>query len=106
MTGGHKAWPMDGCTYSQIIATHGLSSAELLDMADRVSNSKCMACIQGSLSGRKITWDLVKVLSIIQTQVERAVDCETLTMEGLQRVAGCGGHGKREEQFSRAINIA
>ena len=38
MTGGHKAWPMDGCTYSQIIATHGLSSAELLDMADRVSN--------------------------------------------------------------------
>ena len=36
-TGGHKAWPMDGCTYSQIIATHGLSSAKLLDMADRVN---------------------------------------------------------------------
>ena len=32
-----------------------------------------------------------------------AENCETLTMEGLQNVAGCGGHGKREEQFSRII---
>jgi len=69
-TGGHKAWPFDGCTYSQIVASHGLSSSELIEMAD---------------------------------QVEMAENCETLTMEGLQNVAGCGGHGKREEQFSRII---
>ena len=37
--------------------------------------------------------------------MERAVDCETLTMEGLQRVAGCGGHGKREEQLSRTMSL-
>ena len=35
-TGGHKAWPFDGCTYSQIVASHGLSSGELIEMADQV----------------------------------------------------------------------
>ena len=35
-TGGHKAWPFDGCTYSQIVASHGLSSDELIEMADQV----------------------------------------------------------------------
>ena len=70
-TGGHKAWPFDGCTYSQIVASHGLTNGKLIEMAD---------------------------------QVERAEDCETLTMDGLQKVAGCWGHGnKREEQFSRII---
>ena len=39
----------------------------------------------------------------LNDKVERAEDCETLSMEGLQEVAGCGGHGKREEQFSRII---
>ena len=40
MTGGHKAWPLDGCTYSQVVASHGLSPAELLGMADQVGVSK------------------------------------------------------------------
>ena len=39
--------------------------------------------------------------------VERAEDCEVLTMRQLQTANGCDGHdlghGEREEQFSRII---
>ena len=37
--GGHKAWSLDGCTYSQIVASLGLSFTEIPDIAEQVNIS-------------------------------------------------------------------